>query len=112
MDAVEIYSEAVGALARDLQALAPRSRGLRGLRDYLSDYAGSPSFIVAGRRDAGAKGGAGRDPLLGADSGAASDSDPVRGRPRLQRGGAGDVRPLPAGGGEELPGEPSATRRR
>jgi DNA mismatch repair protein MutS len=44
VDAVEIYSDAVRALAADLKGLALRSRGLSGLRDYLSEYVGSPPF--------------------------------------------------------------------
>lgn len=37
-DAVEIYCDAVTALARDLSESSVDSRGLRSLRDYLNDY--------------------------------------------------------------------------
>ncbi len=44
LDAVDIYCQAVSALARDLPLLNAKSRGLRAMREYLSDYAGSSRF--------------------------------------------------------------------
>jgi hypothetical protein len=44
LDAVEIYCEAVRRLATDLGRLDLGSRGLRGLADYVADYAASERF--------------------------------------------------------------------
>ncbi len=44
VDAVEIYCEAVRSLATDLVAREVTSRGLRGLREYLAEYAASQYF--------------------------------------------------------------------
>jgi hypothetical protein len=43
-DAIEIYCEAVRALAQDLPERGVTSRGLRGLGDYLAAYAASEAF--------------------------------------------------------------------
>jgi DNA mismatch repair protein MutS len=42
--AVEVYSEAVERLSRDLCALDVESQGLRGFREYLAEYVASTSF--------------------------------------------------------------------
>lgn len=44
LDAIETYCGAVTGLARDLERLAVRSRGLSGLRRYLSQYVQSARF--------------------------------------------------------------------
>jgi DNA mismatch repair protein MutS len=44
LDAVEIYCDAVQCLVRDLSAADPKSRGLLGLRQYLTSYAGREEF--------------------------------------------------------------------
>jgi len=44
LDAVEIYCEAVRLLAEELFSLDVSSRGIQGLRDYLSGYAASERF--------------------------------------------------------------------
>jgi DNA mismatch repair protein MutS len=44
LDAVEIYCEAVSALAGELTSLEIGSRGLHGLCEYLSEYAASERF--------------------------------------------------------------------
>ena len=44
LDAVEIYCGAVRSLAEDLGERDVTSRGLRGLRDYLADYAAAERF--------------------------------------------------------------------
>ena len=44
LDAVEIYCQAVAALARNLTKVGVRSRGLAGFRDYLSSHIESPIF--------------------------------------------------------------------
>jgi hypothetical protein len=44
LDAVEVYCDAVGALADGLDALELGSRGLRALRDYVEAYVASPAF--------------------------------------------------------------------
>jgi DNA mismatch repair protein MutS len=44
LDAVEIYCDAVHCLVRDLSAADPKSRGLLGLRQYLTNYAGREEF--------------------------------------------------------------------
>ena len=44
LSAIEIYVEAVQGLARDVELLDLRSRGLRGFRAYLATYAGSDGF--------------------------------------------------------------------
>lgn len=44
LDAVEVYCDAVRALADDLADLEANSRGFRALREYLRAYAGSDSF--------------------------------------------------------------------
>jgi DNA mismatch repair protein MutS len=44
LNAVEAYCEAVGRLAQDLGALAPKSRGLSSFNDYLKKYAESSEF--------------------------------------------------------------------
>jgi len=44
VDAVEIYCNAISSFADDLSALALRSRGMLGFRDYLTRYAGSARF--------------------------------------------------------------------
>ncbi|HWD24620.1 MAG TPA: hypothetical protein VG368_04085, partial [Acidimicrobiales bacterium] len=44
VDAVEIYGGAVRSLAKDLAEHDVTSRGLRALRDYLAEYAGSERF--------------------------------------------------------------------
>lgn len=42
--AVRLYCEGVGALARDLRSVTPRSAGLKNLLAYLENYAGSSAF--------------------------------------------------------------------
>lgn len=44
LDAVEIYCDAVGALADELASLDVESQGFLAFRDYLTDYTGSASF--------------------------------------------------------------------
>ena len=44
LDAVAVYCEAVGTLARDLVSADPVSRALSALRDYLTDYVDSSAF--------------------------------------------------------------------
>lgn len=44
LGAVEVYCEAVEHLRQDLSGLALTSRGMRGFREYLDDYLGSPSY--------------------------------------------------------------------
>ena len=50
LDAVEIYCEAVRALAGDFGRLEVASRGFQGLRDYLAGYAASGRFTSLTRR--------------------------------------------------------------
>jgi DNA mismatch repair protein MutS len=45
VDAVEVYCDAVRALADELPAQQPRSEGLIGLCGYLAEYVASPGFI-------------------------------------------------------------------
>jgi DNA mismatch repair protein MutS len=45
LHAVEIYADAVEALARDLRLVAPASRGLRALLAYLGDHTVSAPFV-------------------------------------------------------------------
>lgn len=45
VDAVETYCEGARRLAEQLTALAPASRGLRGLHEYLEGYLGSRQFV-------------------------------------------------------------------
>jgi len=44
LDAVDLYCDAVGVLARDLAEAEPRSSGFIGLRGYLTSYIDSPGF--------------------------------------------------------------------
>lgn len=44
LDAVDLYGNAVTALARDLGALAPTARGFVALRAYLREYSVAPDF--------------------------------------------------------------------
>ncbi len=44
LDAVEIYCQAVRSLAEELERVELRSRGFRGLRDYLTEYVTSRRF--------------------------------------------------------------------
>jgi DNA mismatch repair protein MutS len=46
LDAVNLYSEAVNRLARDLSAAGVRSRGLVAFRDYLAKYASGERFTA------------------------------------------------------------------
>lgn len=46
LDAVEIYSSAVGDLAHGLGQVEMSSRGLLGFREYLAEYVDSPGFIT------------------------------------------------------------------
>ena len=111
LDAVEIYCEAVRSLAEDLAERDVTSRGLQGLRDYLADYAASRALHLAGGGDASAQGRARGGAVRGPDPGRAGHGQPLRGRGGLQRRGRADVRQVPAGGGEELPGEAARLRR-
>jgi DNA mismatch repair protein MutS len=56
LDAVEIYCEAVSALADELGSLEVASRGLRGLRDYLAAYVASAPFGSLAAETAALKG--------------------------------------------------------
>ena len=49
LDAVEIYCEAVRALAEELAARDVTSRGLRRFRGYLAGYAALGAVHLAGR---------------------------------------------------------------
>jgi len=46
LDAVDIYCDAVRCLMQDLQSAYPRSRGFRGLREYLETYTASGDFAT------------------------------------------------------------------
>jgi len=50
VDAVQLYCGAVGALARALARIEVSSRGLKGLRTYLAEYAATGAFIALGEQ--------------------------------------------------------------
>ena len=55
------------------------SRGLRGLRDYLAEYAASERFTSLAAETQALKDALARDPLRGPDPGAAGHGQPLRG---------------------------------
>ena len=79
LDAVELYCDAVTALAGEFGHLGVESRGFRGLARYLSDYAGSDAFAAPRGADARAEGGSGRGAIQRADLGQPRPGERVRG---------------------------------
>jgi hypothetical protein len=55
LDAVKLYCDAVDSFADALDAAAPRSQGLRNIRDHLETYRKSSAFGVLARDTAGLK---------------------------------------------------------
>ncbi len=104
LDAAAIYCDAVRAIAADLEARAVGSRGLTAFRDYLAGYVGSAAFQRLAADTAGPPGRPGRRHLPGPHQGPAGGGEPARRRARLQRGDRADLRAVPAGRGQGLPG--------
>jgi DNA mismatch repair protein MutS len=57
LDAAAAYCEAVSALRERLVELAPKSRGLRSLRDFLAAYTGAEPFGVLASEQAAVRDG-------------------------------------------------------